>query len=227
MARGFSGMTDDQFREFTRILSERLSIDPGAYGVSIEMAQDLSAAQADYETKYRIAQEPAARTKITVSSKTASRKILEQAARFVVTTVSGCPKVTDAMKAELGLSIRKSPVRISAPIEAPHVTVLQVQGRTVWLRLSQSGAIGYSKPARVAGARVFCHVGEQQPEELADWETRASVTTCNCQITLPKDVPQFSKVWITARWFSPRQEMGPASQPTFTYLGHEIVTKAA
>lgn len=69
------------------------------------------------------------------------------------------------------------------------------------------------KPDHVADAAVVSFVGDTPPASLADWKFEGNTTRTAVDVAFPATVPNWSKVWLAARWFSPRLQDGPACVP--------------
>jgi len=101
-----------------------------------------------------------------------------------------------------------------APILPPRVRIVAQVGRCVTLELSDvESALPGEKPDGVAGATVLSYTGHAPPADLEEWtfECSTSRTTFNVQLgaaTTPGDT-----VWLTAFWFNPREDGGPACEP--------------
>ena len=58
---------------------------------------------------------------------------------------------------------------------------------------------------------MFTFEGESVPDDVRRWRFRGAVTTPTRTIDFADDLPPGTRVWVCARWFSPRGETGPVS----------------
>src|SRR5207253_1075965 len=75
------------------------------------------------------------------------------------------------------------------------------------------------KPRRIAGAAIFCCLGDEPAAEAGPWRFVCNTTRTRFDVTLDAaDVPRHCSVWIVARWFNSRGQLGPPSQPARSYI---------
>jgi hypothetical protein len=100
-----------------------------------------------------------------------------------------------------------------------NVDIKSVSGRTIKVRVHSSTSTRRGKPAGVAGANVYSHVGPTPPPSLNDWTLEGHANRPSAvEIALPADVPGGSMVWICANWYNPRGQAGPTSAPVSTNI---------
>ena len=105
------------------------------------------------------------------------------------------------------------------PEHAPDVDFVSVIGRTVKIRLHDSQSPSRrGKPPHIDGASVFSHVGDAPPASISDWKFEGSTTRTVAEINFDSSTPPGAKVWVTAFWFNPRSQSGPACDPVSTHL---------
>ena len=110
------------------------------------------------------------------------------------------------------------PSPIPVPTEVPELDVLSVAGRTVRIRLHNENTLSVRKPAGVKGATIFSFVGEDAPEDISLWKFEMSTAKTTVDITFPITVEAGSKVWLTAFWFNPKLQSGPACLAVPTWV---------
>jgi len=114
-----------------------------------------------------------------------------------------------------------------APVTAPRLRIVASAGWCVTLQLSDvESALPGGKPDGVAGATVLSYAGghgdDAPPADLEEWtfECSTSRTTFNVQFgaTFAPGTP----VRLTAFWFNPREESGPACAPVAARVQVEL-----
>jgi hypothetical protein len=66
----------------------------------------------------------------------------------------------------------------------------------------------------VNGAAVFTYVGATPPADTSDWTFVGNTARTSFDVELPATMPAGATMWITAFWFNPRKQSGPAATPT-------------
>jgi hypothetical protein len=216
MGRSFFGRTEAELYSGSIHFSQKISLDPAAYGLNQRHADDYAAANALWAAAYEAAHDPQTRTRGMVAAKNAAAGTIRAMAADLAGIINGTPSVTEAQKLNLGLSVRTTPSRIGPPTRPPRVDVLSVVGRTVALRIHDT--TGRGKPAGAAAAWVYTFVGEEYPADASQWRYQGAATRAKYSITFPGFVPGGQPVWIRAAWVNPRQEIGPTSVPITTNL---------
>lgn len=225
LSRSFLPRSDGALLAWSANFSTLISAGPVPLGLTPAMATSYAALHADFAAKLA-AVDPGVRSKMAVSEKNASRLELKNSARLLASIINGQATVTDAQKIELGLTVRAHPARIPPPSESPQVRVKSVSGRTAVVELMTSGRRG--KPAGVLGASLFSHVGATPPAELSDWKFEGNTGLTTFEVNFPIDTAPGAMVWLTAFWFNPRKQSGPACSPVCTNLpGGSVTTEAA
>jgi hypothetical protein len=197
--------------------SAKVGANPHGYGLTEDQGEACTAANTAYSTAYLAAVNPETRTRGAVAAKNAARAALAAVLSGLVKIINGTPSVTDAMKIELGPSVRKMPAPIPPPANAPSIDIISITGRTVKLRLHGEDAMRRGKPAGVAWAEVYSYVGEAPPADVALWTRQANSTRPRVTITFGQSA-QAQTVWLTASWFSPTAAKGPGSDPVSVNL---------
>jgi hypothetical protein len=216
MGRSFFGRTEAELYAGSIHFSQKISLDPAAYGLNQRHADDYAAANALWVAAYDAAREEQTRNRILVAAKNAAAQKIRLLSAELARIINGTSSVTDVQKLDLGLSVRTKPARIGPPTQRPRVEVLSVVGRTVTLRFHDAARRG--KPAGAAAAWVYTFVGETYPTDANQWRCQGAATRAKYAITFPGFVPGGQPVWIRAAWVNPRQEAGPMSVPITTNL---------
>jgi hypothetical protein len=188
----------------------------GAYGIAKELMDQFAASNTTLQAAWNISKEPATRTRGSIAATDNSLRAMKVAARGLVSIVQGTPGVTDQMKIDAGLTVRKTPSKKPAPSESPIVTVTNVSGRTVTLKLRQDGE-RRAKPVNVQNALVFTYTGQAAPQDTNLWTFVMTTTDTTVQIPFPPSETG-DTVWITAMWVNAKSETGPAATPVSVNL---------
>jgi hypothetical protein len=173
-----------------------------------------------YSTSLTASSDPSTRGPAAVLAKDTAKRTLVAYIRQLARIVQANPAVTNTQRFDLGLPARGTlPSPIPAPAEAPDVDVKRVGGRTILIRIHRATGSRRGKPAGVAGANVYSHVGATPPASLVDWTYEGHVSRPNnVEVVLPADVAGGSTVWLCASWFNPRGQAGPTSAPVSTNI---------
>src|SRR3954451_9516140 len=228
MARSFLPNSDAALLAWSANFSALISAGPVPLGLTSAMATSYATLHADFATKLA-AVDPGVRNKMAVSAKNASRLALKNSARLLASIINGQATVTDAQKIELGLTVRAHPAPVPPPAHFPQVVVKSVTGRMASLLLVDASTPGRrGKPVGVLGASLFSHVGATPPTDLADWKFEGNTGRTKFDVTFPSDTAPGAMVWLTAFWFNPRKQSGPACPPVCTNLpGGSVSADAA
>ena len=89
---------------------------------------------------------------------------------------------------------------------------------TLRVRVRDPAAAGTGKPRGVAGVMLYSAVGEEPPAELSGWLFHRCASRTRVDLALPAGLPPGSKVWVTAQWFNPTGQRGPAARPAYTRI---------
>jgi hypothetical protein len=160
-----------------------------------------------------LAQEPTTRTPVQIKKKNEAKKALKAGARMLARIVRATPGVTNAERAQLGLTVVDEELTpVARPSDPPKLSLRPSFGRTVRVRLrDMSSPDRRGRPDGVAGAAVFSYVGEQPSERMAEWTFQGNMTRPMFAIHLDSAVPAGARVWIAAMWYNTRGQCGPAS----------------
>lgn len=233
MRTSYFPSTDSSLVAWGRNFSERVSSSYAELGISLEQAEQFALVQAELDSAYQAASNPATRTQSSVEGKNEKRDAMKSAARLLVSIINGQANVTDAQRTTLGLTVPKQKSKIPVPDVRPTIVVSAVSGHLVKIRVSNYEAFGrHRRPTGVAGANVFCFTGENPPDPK-EWKFVGNSSGRDFEIRIDPSIPPGTKVWLTACWYNPRGMNGPAADPVFTYVqfgGTEVamgVRKAA
>ena len=228
MPRDFYPRAERDIVKWTNNFSSRLIADPQRYAVTEGQAAAYAERQATFAAAHRAARARRAKSDTTVTvTKEMARVILEAETRKLVTQIRASKSVCVDDKLKLEIRMLTGPKRrIKRPATAPGIEVLAVDGRTVRVRLIdlEDAVIG-GKPKGVAGAVIMHYVGAQPPTDPADWRFERNTTKARFEFTFRGEVPPGETVWLTAYWYNPRRETGPACDAVCTDIRTGVVMK--
>lgn len=228
MPRDFYPRPERDIVKWTNNFSSRLIADPQRYAVTEGQAAAYAERQATFAAAHRAARARRAKSDTSVTvTKEMARVILEAETRKLVTQIRASKSVCVDDKLKLGIRMLNGPKRrIKRPDTAPEIEILEVDGRTVRVRLIdiEEAVIG-AKPKGVAGAVVLSYVGAQPPTDPADWRFERNTTTARFDFTFRGEIPTGETVWLTAYWYNPRRETGPACEAVCTNVRTGVVMK--
>lgn len=219
MGKDFFPDREAEMVTWSQLFAERIASDPQAVGLSQEQCDAYLVVQQAFANAYQISQAPATRTTPAISTKNDCRRAMETMSRQYARIIQSQPQVSDAQRSELGLNIRQtSTPALPTPGEAPTVRVMAVNGTQLKLWLLDSTTSGrHARPRGVAGAQIFTHTGDQPPADIARWTFQGNHANTKPTIIVADAKQPFMKVWVTAKWYRPTGEAGPACVPVSTY----------
>lgn len=208
--------------------SSKITATPTAFGLTAADATALAGDVTAYTAAYNAAVDPATRTKSTIVAKDAAKILLEARMRGFGRIIQADPSVTNAQRADLGLTIRAThPAPVPPPATRPIASVISIYQRTVKVRLvDETTPTSRAKPAGVSEAEVFTHVGATAPASMDDWTYQGQASKTTFDITFPDSVASGSKVWIAARWCNRKGEHGNTSEPVAAILTGSVAEAA-
>jgi hypothetical protein len=159
------------------------------------------------------------KSKSLTTAKEASKAALLALLRPMYGAISASATVSDTLKVNLGITIRKLPSPQPAPSTAPVTTVVSVAGRSVRLRFRDAlNPHRTGKPIGVSSATILSFVGTTPPASLSAWKFEANVSKTVVDVTFPDTTAAGALVWFTAFWSNRKDQAGPACDPISTYL---------
>jgi len=227
-SRDYLPQTDNDFRAWAQNLQTRLVAEGGvggdAWGVSAQQISDYTAAYQAYDAAWIAANQTDTRTKTTITTKNDTRDALRELSRYYVQNILQVnPAMTDTIRTQLQITIRDAdPTNIDPPATAPIVNIAKVFGSQITVDLRDSlNSESRAKPDGVAGATILYFVGDNAPTGGEQWIVAGLATRTAHTVTLPSTIAAGTKVWMSAQWFNPKTETGPAATPVSTNIGFE------
>ena len=137
--------------------------------------------------------------------------------RPIYGAIAASATVSDTLKVNLGITIRKVPSPQPAPSAAPAVSVVSVSGRSVRLRFRDAtNPHRVGRPVGVSSATILSYVGATPPASMGAWKFEANVSKVVVDVTFPNSVAAGSQVWFTVFWSNRKDEAGPPCDPVTT-----------
>lgn len=207
----------------------KITATPTTFGLTAAQATAFHTTLTAFITARTTAIDPLTRSPANIVAKDIAKAALLASYRQLAGIVQRFPGTTNFMRSELGLPLRHTePSPIPPPAAAPLVEVRSVAGRTARIRLiDTANPTRRGKPAGTSGAAVFSHVGPTAPAELSDWTFEGNTGRTTVNLAFPPTVLSGATVWITAYWFNPRKQAGPAADPVSANLPGGSVSLAA
>lgn len=228
MADNFLPGKDAELLSWSSNFSTKISAGAVGYGLTTAQATSYAALHSAFSSAYATAITPSTRTRSAVAAKNDARKTLKSSARMLARIVQATPTVTAPQKLDLGLDPRDvEPSPINPPTESPVIEIVAALGRTIKVNLRSVGSERRGKPDGVAGASLFSYVGATPPTPISAWTFEGSTTRTSFDIEFASSVPAGSQVWLTAFWFNPRSQAGPACTPISAYIAGGVSAAAA
>ncbi|HQY89827.1 MAG TPA: hypothetical protein PK402_14330, partial [Tepidisphaeraceae bacterium] len=217
--RNFYDGTDAQLASGTQLFAAEISSGFASYGLTSAQATSYDTLSGNFVGAYDIATNPVTRTKSAIAAKNAAKTALKIKARDLVAIINATPTVTDEQKINLGLHVRNpTPTPVPVPDFAPVMTISNVGGNTLAIKLREVDMNRRGKPPLVKGAAVYFYVGEETPDVNTPWIAFGNSGRANFQMEFPSSLAQGTKVWIIAAWYNNRGQYGPSCQPMSTLL---------
>ena len=228
MSRNFLPARDSLLLDWSNNFNTKITATPTAYGLTAAQATAYGTLHTAYSNAYTTATAPSTRTRGTIAAKNSARTALKANARLLARIVQATASVTAQQKIDLGLTPRDVvPSPINTPTEAPVLEIVTAIGRTIKLNLRSVGSERRGKPDGVHGASLFSFVGAAPPADISAWTFEGSTTRTSFDVEFPATVAAGSQVWLTAFWFNPRSQSGPACTPVSAYIAGGVSAQAA
>jgi hypothetical protein len=219
---------DSLLATFAPNFSGIITLSPTTYNVTAGQATSLATATDNFLDAYNAQQADGARSKSLTTAKNSAKLALLALLRPMYGAIQASSTVSNTLKVNLGIVVRRMPAPVPAPSAAPVVVVVSVTGRTVRLRLRDAAnphRVG--RPANVAAATILSYVGTTPPASIGDWRFEANVSKTLLDVTFPETVAPGARVWFTVFWSNRKDQAGPACDPVGTYLQFGSVSAAA
>ncbi|MEM9914266.1 MAG: hypothetical protein AAF911_04840 [Planctomycetota bacterium] len=193
------------------------------YGLTDDQATAYVALRASFISAYNVANEQTTRSPANIEAKNTAKKALIAETRRLVKNILASPVIDNDKRAALGITVPDTdPTPVPPPEDAPQLDIVEVEDRTVKLRLRNAATGKRKKPEGVATATVLSYVGEDIPADMRDWSFEGNDTRLDTEVEFCDEFTPATKVWLTAFWSNRRGESGPACAPISTHLGFGV-----
>ena len=197
--------------------SHFISSDPEQFNLTQQQADIFAISQQAFEQALAPVSNLATRSRSLVVAKDQAKAAMIAQVRELAGLVRSRRSVTPEMLIILGFKVTERKRKINAPGSAPFMHVVPSGPNSVRVILMDKEATtNRGKPAGVAGASIYFHLGDNAPADIVDWQFHGNQTRVDFEITLPGPIAYGQQVWITAAWFNPRAQNGPLATPTPT-----------
>jgi hypothetical protein len=228
MAKPYLPSRESELVVWMQNFAGQVTEDPARYGLTEAQGTQLGTLNTNFQQNYDLANHPQTRSPTNIEAKNVAKRELIAYTRQLVEVIQGQPSTTDTQRRTLGITVRDSdPTPVPPPEVAPRLDVVSVSGWLVSLRLHDGESTRRAKPAGVKGATLFSYVGETPPSDIAAWKFEGSTTRTSTQVMFSNQLTPGTKVWLTAFWFNPRLESGPACAPVGTQINYGGFAAAA
>lgn len=229
MPKNFLPSKDADLLVWANNFSAKITATPVAYGLLAGQATAFAAILSSYSSALATSSNPVTRTRGTVAAKDAARTPMTASARNLARIINAFPTITNQQRIDLGLNPRTGQFTpINPPTETPVLEVVAAIGRLLKVKLHSINSDRRAKPDGVSGASIFSFVGAAAPADIALWRFEGSTTRTVVDVEFAPTVAAGSQVWLTAFWYSPRAQSGPACTPISAYIAGGVgVSQAA
>jgi hypothetical protein len=230
MAFRFPPAAEAELVTWSNTFKTKITAAATTYGLTAAQATAYGTKHDAFVAAYNVAQDNETRSPANISTKNVAKASLIAEIRMLAGVVQRWPNITNPLRIELGLPPRDfEPTPIPPPAAAPGIVIKSAQGRTVRIRLFDvANPTRRGKPAGVLGASVFSYVGASAPADLSDWKFEGNTGRTSVDVVFPATVASGAVVWLTAFWFNPRKQSGPACDPVSANLpGGGVMAEAA
>lgn len=212
---------------WSNAFSSKISATPVAYGLTAEQATAYATLNAAFVAAYNIANSDATNSRSATLVKQAAKKAMIANARMLAGIVQKFPGITNAQRADLGLTVPAKPSPVPAPTDRPGVGLVSVAGRVVSIDIRDTASsTKRGKPYGAIAAWVYSYVGTDYPTDPSEWDFQGATTKSGFDITFADDVENGAQVWICAAWINAKQEAGPISLPLTTNVQGGGISRA-
>ncbi len=210
---------DSKLAPFVANFYAQAAADPQRFTFTNADMEVLEPVQQEYLAAQAAVASPGDRSRSLVLIRDAARGRLLRILHSLYAKVRVSPEVSDSDRALIGVHVAKKAERIGAPADKPMISIVDIAGKRVTIRVRQGGPdAGRAKPKHVYGARIFTFVGTEFPSDRRAWTYRGDVTRGAYTCDFPNTLPGGTQVWFVAQWYTRRSLTSPLSAPVSTHL---------
>jgi hypothetical protein len=200
---------------------------PTTYGLTAGQAAAYGTLATNFVNAYNVANADATRSPSNIIAKDHAKFLVVANSRLLAGIIQKFPGTTDPMRSDLGLTVPAVRAPIPPPSDIPVLDIVSRMGTRVRIRLREGAGVRRGKPLGVQGARVYSHVGPAAPVEIGGWLFEGQITRVTADVLFPATTAPGTVVWLTAQWYNPRGETGPACAPVCTNIAGGAMQQAA
>ncbi len=204
---------DSDFNDWVKQYNEYVKVNFAALGLLIGDSTKLDTAFTKWETDYNSMLAAQAALNAAVQTKFAARDSLEELVREDTKKIQANPAVTNAQKAELGITIPKEKrTAVPVPTTRPMADVDNRQRLQHTIHFFDEGTQqSKAKPEGVRGCEIWCKIGGDPPLDYN--ETKFLATDTKTPYLAHYDGIDGGKTaHYLLRWVNNRNEPGPWSE---------------
>lgn len=219
MSKPLAHMTDAELRDWATAALTKLSSAPLTWGITVETVDEFGELTGAYVAAYQAAVDDQTRGKSTIFAKSQKRESLLEATAKMIRQIQASPLVTDQMRSDLGISVRREPSPIPTPSTSPWLIVEQTVARRMTVRTNGAKGSKLKRPPGVRGIALYSAVSPTEPPVGSPlWKHEGNTSAHVVDVEFPADVPNGSTVWFCAFFIGSRLESGPVSLPISAVL---------
>ena len=228
MAKDVIPSNDRQLLAVSTTVADGVAPAPEDFGLDAPAVAELRTLIVAFADALAPATDPRTRGHATVFAKSQAKVTLTAYLRRVIRNIQGCIKVSDQQRTDLGLPVRKATATpVPAPTAKPRVSVAAGPGRTMRVTVQDPADGRRSRPDGAAGATILSYVGEVPPADVSGWTFEQNVSGREATLYFDAGLPAGTAVWVTAFYYNPRGQSGPAALPATDTVGAAGVATSA
>jgi hypothetical protein len=210
----FIPRSDQRLLDWSANFRSAVVQEPQRYGLDELHSAEYSRLHDVMDAAMSLAIQPASRTTVVIALKDEARAELVRYARELAAIVRATKRVTGADRIALGLTAPKEkPVKIAPPSERPQINAEATGPRTIRVRLGREITNRFAKPEGVNGAAIYIRLDDEAGDSESNFTFYGNQSRCEFDLHIVGEVSWGQSVWLCARWFNPRGQLGPVSKP--------------
>ena len=198
----------------------QIAADFAALGLTSAQSTAFGALNTTLQSCWALSSVPETRTSVTIEATRDAVDAMREAAIPLAKQLVGNPAVSDSQLVALGLLPRTTPTQSQLITVMPALTVEEVQGRNVRIRVRDASGATRGKLPGAIGAMVFSYVGATPPSGAEGWTNEGPITKDSAIIAFDESVAVGAKVWFAAQWFNSKGT-GPGCTPVGAMINDE------
>ena len=207
--------SDADLNTFAAAMFTILDANEVSFGLVDGDAASLGTLRTAFNTLLGVHNNAQTAAKLATQNKNAKRAELVAEIRSMVKRIQANPNVTDAQRAQLGITIPDTtPTAVPAPSSRPVVSVMIDGGLKHTVKLTDEATpLSNAKPAGAIGAQIFVKYGATPPVTVEDCVLLGTASKASYEVTHTSDKAGQNAHYL-ARWVTRAGLTGPTSQLT-------------